>query len=50
MHSIRCKSNVSTQENVSSAYTQIKVINKKVATIYLKGIAETFEIVPTTER
>lgn len=44
------KGNVLTQEDVSSAYSQIKVINEKVATIYLKGIAEIFEIVPTTKQ
>lgn len=43
------KGNVLHQEEIAAAYTQIKVINDKVAAIYLKGTAEIFEIVPRTE-
>lgn len=43
------KGNVLNKTEVTSAYTKVKVLNEKVATICLKGTAEIFEIVPTTE-
>ncbi len=43
------KGNVLNKTEVASAYTKVKVLNEKVATICLKGTAEIFEIVPTTE-